>query len=77
MTTPDMDNSDANLGMSRQALSIARILERLPAGEYTVNLRRPERRSERWTVEVFQVVVALKEIVDHSQDENKSNESSA
>lgn len=59
--------------ISRQALSVARIVERLPPGEYTINIIRPERKTERWTIEVHRIVLAQRELIDHAPEENNND----
>lgn len=74
MTTPNSSNPQAiALDVSRKALSIARIIDRLPAGNYTIHLKRPENPSERWTVEIHQpvTVVQKREVFDKTLEERK------
>lgn len=74
MTTPNSNTPQAiALDVSRKALSVARIIDRLPAGNYTIHLKRPENPSERWTVEIHQpvTVVQKREVFDKAQEESK------
>jgi len=74
MTTPNSSTQQAiSLDVSRKALSIARIIDRLPAGNYTIHLKRPENPSERWTVEIHQpvTVVQKREVFDKTQEERR------
>jgi len=58
--------------VSRRALSIARMIDRLGPGSYTINLRRPENSSERWTIEILQpvTVVQKRDVFDKAQEES-------
>lgn len=73
MTPPKSTPQAIALDVSRKALSIARIIDRLPAGSYTIHLKRPENPSERWTVEIHQpvTVVQKREVFDKTQEERK------
>lgn len=72
MTTPNSTQQAIALDVSRKALSIARIIDRLPAGSYTLHLKRPKNVSERWTVEIHQVtVVQPQEVFDKTQEERR------
>ena len=46
--------------VSRRALSIARMIDRLEPGKYTVLLIKPEGESDRWIVEIAQPVTLQK-----------------
>ena len=56
--------------VSRRALSIARMIDRLPPGSYSISLKLPEHNTERWVVEVVQpvTVVQRKEIFDKNAE---------
>jgi len=73
MTTPSAVTTSTNLDVSRKALSIARIIDRLPPGNYTIHLKRPENNAERWTVEVSQPVTIIqkRDVFDKAQEERK------
>lgn len=61
-----------NGDVSRRALSIARMIDRLGPGSYTINLKRPENASERWTIEILQpvTIVQKRDVVDRSPEES-------
>ena len=49
--------------VSRRALSLARMVERLDPGKYTISLIKPTGKHERWAVEISQsVTIQKKEI---------------
>lgn len=68
------DNNNPSIDVSRRALSIARMIDRLGPGNYTIHLKRPENGSERWTVEIVQpvTIVQKREVFDKAQEEGKS-----
>lgn len=70
MNTPTPIPTD----VSRRALSIARMIDRLGPGLYTIHLKRPENNSERWTIEILQpvTVVQKREVFDKAHDENNT-----
>ena len=56
--------------VSRRALSLARMVERLEPGKYTIALIKPAGKHERWAVEISQsVTIQKKEIGEGSQTE--------
>jgi hypothetical protein len=65
------ENAPQELGFSRQVLSIARIIQRLPPGAYTINISRPEKKSERWTLEVYQTVIPFRELIEPAPEEDE------
>lgn len=49
--------------VSRRALSLARMLDRLEPGKYNIALIKPTSKNERWAVEISQsVTIQKKEI---------------
>jgi hypothetical protein len=40
------------LDISQKVLSLAREIDRLPAGDYSITLRKPRGRSESWSVKI-------------------------
>lgn len=56
MSVQDKDNSVNFHGVSPRALSIARMIDRLEAGTYSIEFVRPPSKTERWMVTVRQSV---------------------
>ena len=58
-----------DLGVSRRALSVARMIDRLtPGGKYTILLIKPEGESDRWIVEITQSVTIHKKELEAPQN---------
>lgn len=57
--------------VSRRALSIARIIDRLPAGKYTIQLVKAESESERWQIEIVQPVTIQKKDLTHGSADGR------
>jgi len=49
--TPSLVN---RLDVSRRALSIARVIDRLPAGNFSIILLKPDIKTDNWRVEIRQ-----------------------
>lgn len=53
--------------VSRRALSLARILDRLDPGKFTISLIKPAGKHERWVIEISQsVTIQRKELAEPS-----------
>lgn len=46
--------------VSKSALSVARRIDRLAPGTYTITIRKPESTAERWQIEIAQPVTIHK-----------------
>jgi hypothetical protein len=64
------ENQNTN-GVSRNALAIARMVDRLPPGKFTIYLAKSEGESDRWIVEIAQPVTLQKKELSDSE-RNKS-----
>ena len=59
------------LDVSRSALSVARMLDRLGPGKFTITLIKGEGSSERWQVEIAQpVTIQKKELTYEVSEDN-------
>lgn len=69
-----MPSNTVPADVSRRALSIARMIDRLGPGNYTIHLRRPDNTSERWTIEIQQpvTIVHKRDVVDKAHEENRN-----
>ncbi len=54
--------------LSVRAISLARRIDRLPEGEYTIKLVKPEVRGQPWEVHVTRVETILDLILDRAGD---------
>lgn len=63
-----MSANPNDVGVSRRALSVARMIDRLAPGKYTVLLIKPEGESDRWIVEIAQPVTIQKKELEAQQD---------
>jgi len=69
-----LDTQRPNYDVSRQAATIARMIDRLGPGMYTIHLSLPGNSSERWTIEIVQPVTVLQKrevTVGKAQEEGK------
>lgn len=59
-----------NRDVSRRALSIARVVDRLGPGQFLISLKIPEHSTERWVIEITQpvTVVQRREIYDKPEE---------
>lgn len=55
-----MSSQNNHTDVSRSALSVARMLDRLGPGKFTITLIKGEGSSERWQVEIAQPVTIQK-----------------
>lgn len=51
--------------VSRRALSVARMIDRLGAGKFTITIIKGESGSERWQIEISQPVTLQKKDLVH------------
>ncbi len=49
-----------DVGVSRRALSIARMIDRLPPGKFNIVLIKADHEGERWQIEIAQPVTLQK-----------------
>lgn len=49
-----------DVGVSRRALSIARMIDRLPPGKFNIVLVKADHEGERWQIEINQPVTLQK-----------------
>lgn len=63
MTTPDKNNAG---GISERAIRIARMIDRLPPGTYSIELLKPEIRAASWKVEIERLEFIQKAALSHS-----------
>ena len=54
--------------VSRRALSLARMVERLAPGKYNIALIKPTSKHERWAVEISQSVTIQKKEIGDTND---------
>jgi hypothetical protein len=71
MNPPKQQTEHQDLGVSRRALSLARMIDRLGPGKFTITLIKPESENARWDVQIAQPVTILhKELEHHSMTTN-------
>jgi hypothetical protein len=62
--------------VSRRALSLARMVERLEPGKYQITLIKPASKHDRWAVEISQsVTIQKKDIGDTGEGQKESYQS--
>jgi hypothetical protein len=62
-----LQKNEIDLGVSRRALSLARMIDRLESGKFVITLIKPEGEAERWAVEISQsVTLQKKELVQEA-----------
>jgi len=70
MTLTNQTDKAVNLhGVSSRALSIARMIDRLEAGTYSIEFVRPPSNTERWMVTVRQSVTVRTMNLEHRHEE--------
>ncbi|MDH5605355.1 MAG: hypothetical protein OEY93_00550 [Anaerolineae bacterium] len=52
-THEGLADAGLDVGVSRRALSLARVVDRLPPGEYLIRLKRSPFKTRPWQVEVL------------------------
>ncbi len=60
-----MASHSIDVGVSRRALSIARMIDRLPPGKYSILLIKGDGDGERWQIEIAQPVTLQKKDLHH------------
>lgn len=64
-----------DVGVSRRALSIARMIDRLPPGKFNIVLVKADHEGERWQIEINQpVTLQKKELLQEPTSEKKGTE---
>lgn len=66
-----MSTNYKTIDVSRSALSVARMLDRLGPGKFTITLIKGEGNSERWQIEIAQPVTIQKKELQHLDKENE------
>jgi hypothetical protein len=58
-----------DVGVSRRALSIARMIDRLPPGKFNIVLIKADNDGERWQIQIDQPVTLQKKDLHHEPAE--------
>jgi len=70
MKTVKQSEPTADLGVSKRALSIARMIDRLGSGKFNITLIKPEGENTRWDIEIAQpVTIQKRELHQQCADE--------
>lgn len=57
-----------DVGVSRRALSIARMIDRLPPGKFNIVLIKADNEGERWQIQIDQPVTLQKKDLHHETE---------